>query len=168
MSLGTELDALLGTGGAGRYVFTIHSKVKHGISAGGSFIVGYFPGDAAALSFADWLETAILANRAKVTVSKTIHLASNEELPASFSATDEQTVKVLLGSSADRDARVSLRIPKMRTDVGANWLSDLVSKGLQTYKGHPLDRVISTSASMQNIVAGPPAVEPDFQTAPLP
>lgn len=157
-----HISELLGQNGAQRYVFTIHSKTKHGVAAGGSFIVSYFPGDQAAITFADWLETHVLANYARVAVSKTIRMANNEEVPVFGPMEDEQTVKLLLGTSEDRDVRVSVRMPKLKVGLPSDWAENLSAAGMQTYKGQPLDRIISMSATLQNIASLGAAKEPGF------
>ena len=164
-----DISELLGQNGANRYVFTIHSKTKAGISVGGSFIVSYFPGDSAAISFAEWLEAG-LANRAKVAVSKTIRMADNEELAYPLAnVTDEQDIKLLLGSSQDRDVRVSIRVPKLGPEASAAGIfNGLTAKGVMNWEGKPLDKLLTASVVTHNISGQGLTSEPGFDQGPPP
>lgn len=151
-----------------RYVFTFHTKVKWGNSNQNLFLVAYFESDEDALNNAEWLRQNVLPNNMQVTVSKTLRLAGNAELPDPAHLTDEFLVKYLV--KTDNQKRVQVTIPE-KPDVSHEAVWNNFLQNIKSAWGDEALGVVSFSVSGKNIVehgAVPPFSEEDGGDTPPP
>lgn len=134
---------------ATRYNFTIHAKVKVGRLIGMSFTTGFFAGDTEAIAFGVFLE-GILANYAKVSVSKVIWEAVSNEIPATHTITDTNDVNYLMVNSTNNQMQCLLTIPGQK----AMYLSDLETLNIYNENGELMDTVAKMDVTGKNVIEG--------------
>lgn len=137
---------------ASRYVFTVHAKTKWAIIPGASFMITFCNSDSDAIAFAEWIETNVLPNGAKLTVSKTLRLAPSAELPDPADLSDVLVNRWLCGSS-EHDTRITMQF-QSRPGFDPDEMAGKIAQYCCTEAGDAIDRVYSMSSSVKNIVAG--------------
>lgn len=134
---------------ATRYNFTIHAKVKVGRLIGMSFTTGYFAGDTEAIAFGIFLES-ILANYAKVSVSKVIWEAANNEIPATHTIQDTNDVNFLMVNSSDAQKQCLLTIPGTKM----MYMADLETLNIYNENGELMDSIYKMDVTGKNVIEG--------------
>ena len=136
-----------------RYVFTFHTKVKWGLNVGVSFLIAHFVNDATAVTCAEYLEQNILPNNMKCTVSKTIRLAPNCELPRPADITDEFVGKFLM--SCENGQRINVTLP-IKPDYDDAGIYNNFLRHIRSNTGSQVNGVVSYNMTGKNVAQGGP------------
>lgn len=132
------------------YTFSIKPKVRVGMLTWRPYVIAHFKTEANALTFKDALEE-MLANYAKVSVSKLIRPAEDNEIPETHNIEDTYDVKLMLGATDYPNKNMWMTIPGCKPGTNYN---QFANQGIQMIDGTLVNKVKKAIPSPRNVIAG--------------